>query len=590
MIVATHSNMNRLLPTIRPKKKSKSILQLAVERYQKTNKFVTSKPARIVLVWSFLMTVVYSFVSSLTVFHISSYYVISIQINLVVGSIYNSVIHLIYPLAGVIADLKIGRHKNIVASIWILVVTSPFALLGSGLITTGLQFYINSVTYLVLLITGGILAGTGLILMICCTTAFNANAVQFGLDQLHDSSTEEQLIFIQWFAWVYYAATVIFDITTRISDGYITESGIFYLNSSMLSVIAISLIITMYFAHNTQHWCIFNTKLTNPYKLVYQVTRFSRIHKVPVRRSALTYCEDIIPTGLDLAKTKYGDTYTTEQVEDVKAFYGILRVLCSVGPIYFLEFAAHSVTDIFKPHILKDYYYYYNYFNEHNTQEKIKNLFEGFLIYDIMIILLPIYIIFIRPLVSYYIPRTRIRMGIGIVSMIVTLAISLGMEIIGHYTEPNLKCMFSSNPFTTYLEANSTYTSSPVVASFYYIILFQLIISKIFSLIFLIAKYEFILAQSPNAMKGLIIGLSYAIEGVFNILGALFIIPFVFYWTSSSYPSCGTIYYSLTICIGLVTFVIFIYISGKYQNRIRDEPCRVHQYVEEYYSKVIENY
>ena len=50
-------------------------------------------------------------------------------------------------------------------------------------------------------------------------------------------------------------------------------------------------------------------------------------HKVPVQRSAFNYCEDDLPSGLDLGKSKYGGPFTTEQVEDVKSFYEVLKVI-----------------------------------------------------------------------------------------------------------------------------------------------------------------------------------------------------------------------------------------------------------------------
>ena len=102
-----------------------------------------------------------------------------------------------------------------------------------------------------------------------------------------------------------------------------------------------------------------NKKLINPYKLVYLVTKFARKHKVPVNRSAFTYCEDEVPSGLDLGKAKCGGPFTIEQVEDVKVLYGIVKLLCSLGPVFFLTFSVISVSSIFRGHILKEYYYEY---------------------------------------------------------------------------------------------------------------------------------------------------------------------------------------------------------------------------------------
>ena len=49
--------------------------------------------------------------------------------------------------------------------------------------------------------------------------------------------------------------------------------------------------------------------------------------------SAFTYCEDELPSRLDLGKHKYGGPFTTEQVEDVKTFLWLVMIVffgCSV--------------------------------------------------------------------------------------------------------------------------------------------------------------------------------------------------------------------------------------------------------------------
>ena len=83
-------------------------------------------------------------------------------------------------------------------------------------------------------------------------------------------------------------------------------------------------------------WFLVEPPAANPYRLVYRVIKFASQHKVPLRRSAFTYCEDELPSRLDLGKSKYGGPFTTQQVEDVKAFLGILKILVAVGPAFFL--------------------------------------------------------------------------------------------------------------------------------------------------------------------------------------------------------------------------------------------------------------
>ena len=89
----------------------------------------------------------------------------------------------------------------------------------------------------------------------------------------------------------------------------------------------------------------------NPYKLVYRVIKFAKPHTNPIRLSAFTYCEDELPSRLDLGKEKYGGPFTTEQVEDVKAFLGILRVLLTLGIIMMVDFSMVGILSKFAGHL-----------------------------------------------------------------------------------------------------------------------------------------------------------------------------------------------------------------------------------------------
>ena len=82
-----------------------------------------------------------------------------------------------------------------------------------------------------------------------------------------------------------------------------------------LVVCVILLSIAMLIAYFKKYWFIIDSARTNPYKLVYKVTKFARQHKVPIRRSTFTYCEDDIPSGLDLGKSKYSGPFTTEELK-----------------------------------------------------------------------------------------------------------------------------------------------------------------------------------------------------------------------------------------------------------------------------------
>ena len=58
-----------------------------------------------------------------------------------------------------------------------------------------------------------------------------------------------------------------------------------------------------------------------------------------------------IPTGLDLGKSKYGGPFTTDHVENVKAFFGILYIRFTIGPIFTTDIAASAFLPILKHHL-----------------------------------------------------------------------------------------------------------------------------------------------------------------------------------------------------------------------------------------------
>ena len=395
---------------------------VVVQRYRKSRKCIASRSAIIVLIWNIFMSLIH-----VIAVHVGSYQflaVLNVQYYLIVVTIFSELINFLYPISGLLADVKLGRYTTIVSSIWMVVISTPLLLIGSGLLVTVLDFGEERKAYAILITTGSILAITGLLILLCSIVAFSANVIQLGLDQLHDSPAEDQIIFIQWYMWILYAAvlTVLF-LTKIINFSYpINISSYYYTMGSLFTVISIILIVTVYIAYKKKKWFMINKKLINPYKLVYLVTKFARKHKVPVNRSAFTYCEDEVPSGLDLGKTKYGGPFTTEQVEDVKVLYGIVKLLCTLGPVFFFI----SVSSIFRVHILKEYYYQY-LINPQTLGSHIQFMLaeDNLLYYLELVILLPLHIIFIRPFISYYIPGTRTRMGMGMLVVILMLVVSL---------------------------------------------------------------------------------------------------------------------------------------------------------------------
>ena len=59
----------------------------------------------------------------------------------------------------------------------------------------------------------------------------------------------------------------------------------------------------------------------------------------------------MLPSRLDLGKKRYGGPFTVEQVENVKVFFNILKVLVSLGSLFAIERSSDILQPIFSTHL-----------------------------------------------------------------------------------------------------------------------------------------------------------------------------------------------------------------------------------------------
>ena len=327
-----------------------------------------------------------------------------------------------YPLAGFLADNVFGRFQTIRRSLHILF---PALLFFAAVLVIFLVLYFfakiekfpPAAVYPVAIFM--------YVLFTVCSVVFSANVIQFGMDQLHDSPVDHQRLFIYWYVWLENLSSCI----VSASNSFVTYSGELYFSNhkyKFLEICAIGVIVFLSLAafalylvslcvgHVNRDWFLLDIARLNPYKLVYQVTKFACQHKVPIQRSAFTFCEDEIPSGLDLGKAKYGGPFSTEQVEDVKAFYGIPKVLFALGPVFFLQVPESYMLGFYAGHIKWEGKLYQlvlrgTFFD--------KGIYSGILIS----VCIPLYVLVIRPLLPISSYGLFKRMGLGIILQLASL-------------------------------------------------------------------------------------------------------------------------------------------------------------------------
>ena len=484
---------------------------------------------------------------------------------IILRSSYNGVVSFIWcftPLAGFLADVKFGRYKAVVRSFAIVTISIPiFAIKVVQRLYFGKEGAVQIILCASLFATL-ILAYVGLI-------GFAANVIQFGMDQLHDSPGEDRTLFIHWYVWTSFFAMFAGHLTWDIAIPLLTRNETSYFGYGILSLVPISMIIlavvTLCLAKRKKRWFLIEPGAYNPYWLVYRVTKFAYQHKHPVLRSAFTYCEDELPTGLNLAKQKYGGPLSNEQVEDVKVFYGILKALLAFGMLFFLEFAANLVLP--------------NSFNSAPLYDSSEtHVFSGAMIIkialsnSISLILtacIPLYLCLLRPFVLGYTLGMLKRMGLGMIMALLSLASSFVINT-------------SANKMNLVSTTSCSISGYSIESKYFVIPLILLAISSMFSYT---AIFEFICSQSPHSMKGLLIGLLYAIRGFYRLL-ASFLVVFIYIGFKFSHHQfdCGFIYGIVCIIMGVIAVLAFSLVSYRYRYRERDEPFNIYRYAEDYYS------
>ena len=599
MLQSTKANENT--PIIKENRKSSS-----EKRFSLRNVCINSNSALLILLWSFLISLCYNMA-----FYPDNYYFLSyfegILLYVSLPSYGISAFTMIfYPLAGFFGDVKCGRFKIIRKSLKITIIAMITLLIAAGIITGCAIMASNQAindsnqTILHIILDMGIavlgltafVAFCFVVVLLTGLVSFRANVIQFGMDQLHDSPAQDSSLFIHWFIWVFYTSMVIVQLPWLMFSTSIKLSYDYWymyipglcITLLIISIVVVLLIISLCVVRHRQRWFLIEPGLENPYKKVYRVTKFARQHKIPVRRSAFTYCEDEIPSGLDLGKEKYGGPFTTEQVEDVKTFYGILKVLFSIGPAFALETATNSMLPFFannwfctniEPciHTLT--------FNDSDQQffgsrEFIKTfMISNSLLSPLLIaVLIPLYLCFFRRIVFPYIPGMLKRMGIGMILSFPSLLCFMVVAIITR----------SSVEYDYYDITNSTALPLPLQDTSLLVI--HYIMSAFSRMLLYIGMFEFICSQSPHSMKGLLIGLSFALKGFFQLLAVILAIFFVA-WKYDD-PSLGYGYYITNLAFGTISLVVYSYTARKYKYRVRDEPSNERQYAEDYYSNIQE--
>ena len=537
---------------------------------------IRSKGAILVLIWSFLMWGVLSLTWSdihfsatkqhnstdmlsfkHTVSYIAMHYVIMLTVFMI-GT----------PLSGWLADVYFGRYKVIQGSVWLMlfgyVIHSVVELMYIYTTTSNdkSEYSAGVIILIIIHLVGSLLQWSG-------TAGFLSNAIQFGIDQMSDASTSEVSAFIFWYvfalnfgAWTVTVFNELLSLCVR--DQLLVSAS--QISGFILPVFCVSMILCSNYL--LRHSLTAEPHTHNPLKLVLEVLKYAATHSKVQVRSAFTYM-DMRPSRLDLGKSKFGGPFTTEQVEDVKTFLRILLLMCPTSLIIIAVSQIQMSLEVITEHI--------NGFSPSCDGTTIATfLYNHNLLVALCIVL---YELVIYPLFSRRISTMLRRIGTSACFLCLLTVILLIVDTVGHIrTNGNVPCMFEDT------KSNVTNFDIPL---FSVEVPANILLALVLGLLST-ATYEFVCAQSPYSMRGILIGFAWFTYTLSFGLGDLITQIWKNSWREhpiKDIPSCGLLFYSSILFIALVGLVLFGLAACCYKMRIRDEIRNERAVIEEVYAK-----
>ena len=512
-----------------------------------------NKGAVLVLVFNFLITSVFYYFSRF------SFDSCSTCLKLILIPI-----GIILTLAGSLADIRFGRYKVIYWSSLIMW-TSAVALVLTLIIEHVLEN--KYVQPFALIFVGTLGIGYG---------GFQANIIQFGIDQLTDASTSELLSFVNWYAWTYVGSGV----AAIFASSCMSQP--YELILPLLICLCISIVVCLLFFFDQEF--IKEPVTQNPFIQIYKVIKYAKTTKCPQNRSAFTYCEDELPSRLDFGKSKYGGPFTVEQVEDVKTCLRSIGLMVLLSLVYGMS--EEKVLKLsMNPHG----------HHKDNDPGKPGQWWSDFIFNNIYSIsgalLIPLNEFFVHPLFRRCLPNVlcywKVIIGIIIhlaryvvLIVLITMAQHEYINAIGSTTNnTSIQCIFSRD--TEFLNHTIDYRwfSLPEI------------LSAISFILIIVGTIEFYCAQVPYSMKGVVAGTFYGLFLLFHVVSNA--IPKLFtirpIWKSGEIFSCGFWYLVTKVILLLAVMTILVVGLTCYKKRKREDVLPNEQiFAERYYDTSVD--
>ena len=434
------------------------------------------------------------------------------------------------PVTGWVAESWLGRYRAIVVGLILCLVT----ILTAQVAFVMLQFDWTPIPALMLIILVMLIGTFGF-------GSFYTIMLPFALDQMIGASAEQLSTAVHWYCWGFDVPLLLIHILqcAPIPNQlqYLNILPVIFLTLATLCFSAVLIMDCLY-----HKWLDTNNKTGNPIKLIFQVLNYARKNKCPRLRSALTYIDEEHPSRLDFGKHKFGGPFTEEEVEDVRTIFRLIPVLLSsFGVAFFCELNLIQVLVT-------------------NTHVDCISQFGNF--NDLCFVIIPVYRFIVYPLARKHIPSLLKMIGAGLILCLVSTVLHTAVTATVHFAD---------------LSQNSTITEVTLYST-----IAAKLLNGIGTVLTMIFGVELVMAQTPNRMRGIMMGLIIIIIA-WSTLGSK-MLSRTFYLLKVS-PRKMFYFYLVLSPLAILMMIIFVIIAKRYKLRERERHVNIQAIAEEHYER-----
>ena len=452
-------------------------------------------------------------------------------------SVYFASIFLSYsfaPLIGWLSDVRFGRYEVI-----------KFGSIASFLSSILCYFAVFNGGFSIL---SNVLLSIATVVVSIGFACYTAAMLPFLTDQIIGATSDELSTVVHWYYWMQNFGLGASSMIVYYYYYYVVSNLASFLVCSTI-IFAVPLAVIIISDCLCQQWLDRTHKVTNPIKLIIQVLNYTRKHRYPERRSAFTYIDEEQPTRMDYGKEKFGGPFTEEEVEDVKT---VLRMI----PLIICLSLNVNILDMSPTVYL---------FNDNDI---ILILNVAIVSWLFPVLLIPLYQLLLYHWFHRYSSNMLHCIGAGLFICALGFILLSALGVVGVIVSDDVQRYLSCTTVSPNATNPGDYTEwywklSPCI--------FYGVGKTIINVLFL----EFIIAQSPDKMKGLVMGIALAIHGIVDLIALKF----------SQFTLCYDLFITMIL---VVLFVVFLVLSKCYTLRERNREINIQAIVEEHYERYMD--